>query len=102
MRGAPPRVSVVAIERLVAARNFPTGEKDHLGLGVLVGGNAGLDLRLLGWGVAIPLAPLEKLFPVMWIGVWVNAISGVALLLALRRTVVIYWGRMLPFIGNAF
>ena len=38
-----------------------------------------LDLRLLGWGRAIPLEPLEKLFPVMWIGFWVNAISGVAL-----------------------
>ena len=50
-----------------------------LGLGVLVGGNAVLDLRLLGWGRAIPLAPLQKLFPLMWIGFWVNAISGVAL-----------------------
>ena len=50
-----------------------------IGLGVLVGGNAVLDLRLLGWGRAIPLAPLEKLFPVMWIGFWVNALSGVAL-----------------------
>jgi len=50
-----------------------------MGLGVLVGGNAVLDLRLLGWGRAIPLAPLEKLFPVMWIGFWVNAISGIAL-----------------------
>ena len=44
-----------------------------------MGGNAVLDLRLLGWGRGIPLAPLEKLFPVMWIGFWVNAISGVAL-----------------------
>ena len=50
-----------------------------IGLGVLVGGNAVLDLRLLGYGKAIPRAPLEKLFPVMWIGFWVNAISGVAL-----------------------
>src|SRR5262245_6437577 len=50
-----------------------------IGLGVLVGGNAVIDLRLLGWGKAIPLAPLEKLFPVMWIGFWVNALSGVAL-----------------------
>ncbi len=50
-----------------------------IGLGVLVGGNAVLNLRLLGWGSAIPLAPLEKLFPLMWIGFWVNAISGVAL-----------------------
>jgi hypothetical protein len=50
-----------------------------LGLGVLVGGNAVLDLRLLGWGKAIPLEPLERLFPIMWAGFWVNAISGVAL-----------------------
>ena len=50
-----------------------------LGLGVLVGGSAVLDLRLLGWGKAIPLEPLEKLFPIMWAGFWVNAISGVAL-----------------------
>ena len=50
-----------------------------LGLGVLVGGSAVLDLRLLGCGKAIPLEPLEKLFPIMWAGFWVNAISGVAL-----------------------
>ena len=50
-----------------------------LGLGVLVGGNAVLDLRLLGWGKGIPLEPLERLFPIMWAGFWVNAISGVAL-----------------------
>ena len=50
-----------------------------IGLGVLVGGNAVLDLRLLGWGKAIPLEPLERLFPIMWGGFWVNAISGIAL-----------------------
>src|SRR5262245_12868790 len=59
---------------------YPTVLTLHtLGLGVLVGGNAVLDLRLLGWGKTIPLAPLEKLFPLMWAGFWVNAISGVAL-----------------------
>ena len=50
-----------------------------LGLGVLVGASAVLDLRLLGWARGIPLASLERLFPVMWAGFWVNAISGVAL-----------------------
>jgi len=59
---------------------YPTVLTLHtLGLGVLVGGNAVVDLRLLGFGRAIPLASLEKLFPVMWIGFWVNAVSGVAL-----------------------
>jgi len=50
-----------------------------IGLGVLVGGNAVLDFRLLGWGRGIPLAPLERLYPPMWIGFWINAISGAAL-----------------------
>jgi len=53
-----------------------------IGLAVLVGANAVLDLRLLGAGPRIPLAPLERLFPVMWVGFWINAASGVALFVA--------------------
>ena len=41
----------------------------------------GLSL-LLGVAPRIPLAPLEALFPAMWIGFWVNALSGVALFVA--------------------
>jgi hypothetical protein len=62
-----------------------------IGLGVLVGGNAVIDLRLLGWGKAIPLAPLERLFPVMWAGFWVNAISGIALFVADATTKGTTW-----------
>jgi hypothetical protein len=62
-----------------------------LGLGVLVGGNAVLDLRLLGFARAIPLKPLEKLFPAMWIGFWVNALSGVALFVADATTKGTTW-----------
>jgi hypothetical protein len=62
-----------------------------IGLGVLVGGNAVLDLRLLGCARAIPLAALEKLFPVMWIGFWVNALSGVALFVADATTKGTTW-----------
>jgi len=53
-----------------------------MGLGVLVGASAVLDLRLLGCASAIPLQPLERLFPIMWAGFWVNAVSGVALFVA--------------------
>jgi hypothetical protein len=53
-----------------------------IGLAVLVGANAVLDLRLLGAAPRIPLAPLERLFPVMWAGFWINAASGVALFVA--------------------
>ena len=53
-----------------------------MGLGVLVGASTVLDLRLLGCAPRIPLAPLERLFPIMWAGFWVNAISGIALFAA--------------------
>jgi hypothetical protein len=53
-----------------------------MGLGVLVGASSVLDLRLLGCASRIPLEPLERLFPIMWLGFWVNATSGVALFVA--------------------
>ena len=62
-----------------------------IGLGVLVGGNAVVDLRLLGFGRAIPLGSLEKLFPAMWIGFWINAITGVALFVADATTKGTTW-----------
>ena len=53
-----------------------------VGLGFLVGGNVAIDFRLLGVARRLPLAPMEALFPVMWGGFWINAASGVALLIA--------------------
>jgi hypothetical protein len=53
-----------------------------VGLGVLVGANWALDLRLLGVGTAIPLPTLKPLFPAMWIGFWLNAVTGVMLFAA--------------------
>jgi hypothetical protein len=52
------------------------------GLAVLVGPSWALDLRLLGFAPAVPLGPLEKAFPVMWVGFWVNGISGFMLFAA--------------------
>ncbi len=52
-----------------------------LGMAFLVGGNIALDLRMLGFAPRIPLASMERFFPVMWFGFWVNAISGVLLLI---------------------
>jgi hypothetical protein len=59
---------------------YPTILTLHtVGLGLLVGANWALDLRLLGIGSNIPLAPLRRLFPAMWIGFWLNALTGVLL-----------------------
>jgi len=40
------------------------------------------DLRLLGFGTSLALEDLRPLFRAMWIGFWVNAISGAMLLAA--------------------
>src|SRR5438477_2469659 len=53
-----------------------------IGMGVVVGISAGMDLRILGLAPALPLAPMEKFFPLLWIGFWVNAITGTILLVA--------------------
>jgi hypothetical protein len=53
-----------------------------IGLAFLVGVNVAVDARVLGLAHAVPLPSLERYYPVMWIGFWVNAVSGVALLLA--------------------
>ena len=53
-----------------------------IGLATLSGINAGIDLRLLGFGRRIPLAPLRSLYPLMWFAFAVTAASGTALLVA--------------------
>ena len=62
---------------------YPTVLTLHtLGLGVLVGANWMVDLRVLGVARAVPLGILSRAFPIMWAGFWVNAITGVLLLVA--------------------
>ena len=53
-----------------------------VGLGFLVGLNAAIDLRILGCAHELPLAPMERFYRVMWAAFWVNALSGLALLIA--------------------
>lgn len=53
-----------------------------IGLSFLVGGAAVLDLRLLGFAPRVPVAALRALFPMMWLGFAVNALSGLALFAA--------------------
>lgn len=53
-----------------------------IGMGVVVGLNAGIDLRILGLGSETPLAPMERFLPILWAGFWVNAITGTMMLVA--------------------
>jgi len=52
------------------------------GLALLVGANTVLDLRILGVAREIPLAPLKRLFGIMWLGFAINAVTGVLLIIA--------------------
>jgi hypothetical protein len=126
---------------------WPTAEALHfLGLALLVGTIAPLDVRLLGFMRSVPIAAFRELVPWAVAGFVINlmtgmlsrrrtslflAIAGVNMLLfettqrsriqamepgdvtpAAFRAIggvslvswlmVVYWGRMLPFLGNAF
>src|SRR6187397_1385362 len=62
---------------------YPTVLTLHtIGLGVLVGANWMVDLRVLGFARAVPLPVLSRAFPIMWGGFWLNAITGVLLFVA--------------------
>lgn len=53
-----------------------------VGLAVMVGLSTMIDLRLLGFAPGLPLAAMRSLNRWIWIGFSVNAVSGLALLIA--------------------
>jgi hypothetical protein len=62
---------------------FPTVLFMHtLGMSIVAGGNAIIDLVLLGFWPKTKIQPLERLYPLVWTGFWINAITGTILLMA--------------------
>lgn len=53
-----------------------------IGLAIIVGINYLIALRLLGFVPTLPLQPLRKLFPWMYVGFTINLFSGASLLAA--------------------
>ena len=53
-----------------------------LGLAMVVGISAAVDMRLLGVAPRIPAAALRQLFPYLWWGLSINAVSGLLLFIA--------------------
>jgi hypothetical protein len=53
-----------------------------MGMGVVAGISSIISLRLLGVSPKTAVQPLERLYPLIWGGFWVNAVTGTALLLA--------------------
>jgi hypothetical protein len=64
--------------------SFPTILLLHtLGMSMVAGGSAIVDLALLGfWPSKAPVRPLDKYFPLMWAGFWLNAVTGTLMLMA--------------------
>jgi hypothetical protein len=53
-----------------------------VGMGMVAGINGAIDLRLVGLSPKIPIKPLGRLFPIMWLGFALNLVTGTMLLMA--------------------
>ena len=62
---------------------YPTILMLHtIGLAMVVGPNAVLDLRLLGAGSRVPISELRPVFRIMAVGFLINASTGIALFIS--------------------
>ena len=52
------------------------------GMALVVGIVFAIDLRILGFAPALPLAPIKRFLPIFWVAFWINAVTGVILLVA--------------------
>jgi hypothetical protein len=83
---------------------FPTILTIHtFGMMLLVGCAWVMDLRLLGVGRTIPIAPLRPLFRIMWFAFWINFATGLLLFIAdpeRKATSLLFWSKMALIIVN--
>ena len=71
---------------------FPTFLVVHtIGMSVVAGLSAMISLAVLGFWPKIPLRPMERLYPLIWIGFWINAATGTVLLIADATTKLTNW-----------
>jgi hypothetical protein len=68
-----------------------------VGLSIVVGLSSVIALAILGFAPGLPLAPMAKLYRLIGIGFWMNAISGIMLTMVDATTMVInpiFWIKM--------
>jgi hypothetical protein len=62
---------------------FPTILVVHtIGMGIVAGGASMLSLIILGFWPSVPIKPFARVFPYLWLGFAVNAITGTMMLIA--------------------
>ena len=68
-----------------------------VGLAIVVGVNTIIALRLLGVAPGIPLAGLRRLYSIVWIGFFINLVSGCLLFIAEAHSMaamVTFWTKL--------
>jgi hypothetical protein len=61
---------------------FPTIITVHtICMGLLAGTSSAIDLRILGVAPGIPLAALRRFYPMMWLALAINAVTGVLMVI---------------------
>jgi hypothetical protein len=61
---------------------FPTIVTLHnVGMAFLAGGGIAIDLRIIGFARGIPLKPMGRFIPLMWLAFAVNAVTGILMLI---------------------
>ena len=53
-----------------------------IGMGFAVGISVAFDLRVLGFAPGVAVSEVRRFFPILWGGFWLNAASGLLLLVA--------------------
>src|SRR5580692_159651 len=72
--------------------SFPTFLFLHtLGMSIVAGLSAMIDLVLLGFWPRMPVKPLVRLYPLMWFGFGINAVTGTVLRVADATTKLTNW-----------
>jgi hypothetical protein len=81
---------------------YPTILMLHtVGLAIVVGAAAVLDLRLLGFGARMPISALRGVFRMMWLGFAINASTGIALFISEaddKGMKWIFWVKMIAIV----
>ena len=54
----------------------------NIGMAFLAGGSVAIDLRLLGFASHMPLKPMGRFVPLLWLAFALNAVTGTLLLIA--------------------
>ncbi len=60
-------------------------------MGIVAGGCAVINFRLLGVSPKTPIKSLERMYPAIWTGFWINAVTGTVLMIADATTKLTNW-----------